>query len=433
MEKIAYLYSFETSSWKSCQTITKNLITCYSSIFNSFDQKHFNLNVEQSIYDILKTAKEIQNFNPSKIIFLDHKPHPLILLKTLSEIMSHEVFKNIELIFHIFGDYTLYSYDWSELGDLLHQMKVRFFCASDRQVELVRSFLIEGEALVKKLPFFVDENEFFYSSKLSDDTKKNFNFSSKDILLLYTGRLSQQKNVFQLILEFAKAAKNHENIKLLIAGNFDDLGNPFTGIWYHENEYYQKYLELINELDQNIKDRISYLGNLSTDSLNKIYNASDIYISMSAHNDEDFGMSPAEAMVTGLPTILTNWAGYYSFHVNDPENCSLVPVEYKDNFIDFDRDSFQTILAEHLEKISSFRKNRIHISQKAIKYLSVKQNTLVLNNFLNSPAPRFKGHSDKIDILKQSFLKSPPFLNPETLTYTTQYFKIYECYLPKKL
>ncbi len=110
-------------------------------------------------------------------------------------------------------------------------------------------------------------------------------------------------------------------------GDADKVGEPYLlkGEW--EGEYFHKLLGVYENLPENEKQYISFEGFKPNDQLNAYYNAADCLVNISVHNDEDYGMSCAEALATGLPMIITNWAGLTSFRRKPyEESILLVPV-----------------------------------------------------------------------------------------------------------
>ncbi len=438
MNRIAYVFSCESSSWKSCQSITKNLFSAYQKSFLKTEQRTFDYRFDDGKIDFLRLAIEIAKYKPTHLIFLDHKPHPVHLIVFLYEFLPHKDFQSIEFTFHVFGDFTLYPNEWIKLDDYLDQVKVKFVCASDRQVELVKKFIAKSSGVVFKCPFPVDPKEFSFKEELRKKFRQKLNLSEKDVVLLYTGRLSLQKNILPLIQDFHNLLKltSLKNVYFVIAGPFDDLGNPYTGIWYRENEFYQKYLSLLDGLPESSKERILYLGNLGAENLNLAYCGADMFVSMSAHNDEDFGMSPAEAMMSGLPVILSNWAGYSSFYELNEEFNKLIQVKHDKRFIAYNRQELLKALILSINNIDKMRSERSRLAKASLGYLSINSNAVIVKKIFDSPAKKFDGFTDLMKKLRMSYSSSPPFVEPVQKVvpnYSSTYYEIYESYLPEKL
>jgi hypothetical protein len=104
MQKIALVYSHKPSEWVSCQKIVTNLAKSYISAFGK-NVLHVSFNGNMSSAEILKSANMILEFNPTHVVFIDHKPHPLPLLNLILK-SPHKTAK-FKIIFHIFGDFCI--------------------------------------------------------------------------------------------------------------------------------------------------------------------------------------------------------------------------------------------------------------------------------------------------------------------------------------
>jgi glycosyltransferase involved in cell wall biosynthesis len=431
--KLAFIYSFQQSSWKSCQTITKNLRATYKSLTPVSNQKDFDLNDQTSLYDILLTAQEIAAFTPDQIVILDHKPHPYKILDLLYKSYTAKKIKKLpQIIIHIFGDFTLYGAQWLKIEKTLKHFSVKFVCASDSQKELVGKFLKNKKTGLYKCPFPVDANEFYFDEKLRNKNRKELGFTDAQNLYIYTGRLSLQKKILDLILDFSLYLKmSKDDAYLFLAGDFDDLGNPFKGIYSREGLYFLSYAKLMESLSDDAKKRIRYVGNLSTEELQALYSSADHFVSMSAHNDEDYGMSPAEALSTGLPCVLSDWAGYQSFKFSSDNQCFLIKTSLENNKIGYDKAQFLKTLVNLNKSIEENRKNRVELQAINTKYLSVVNNKAVIKNIIEDKIAPFSGFTPLLKELALAFEASPPFATKVEYQYNDLYKKIYDSYLSK--
>lgn len=322
--KIMIISSSEKSAWVSCQSITSNLQRSYQQVLPDAQYEflpHHALSVH-----CLELAKKIKDQNPDKIIFLDHKPSVALFLKSLC--LIYQQVKMPEILVHVYGDFILKTPDWLDLGPHLKTMKMKLICASKRQKDLVQSlFEAEGD-LVHQCPFPVRKDQFYADDNLRKTGREKYGVG-EELIFLYTGRISLQKNVVELARSFAEVLPSLERkAKLFIAGPFDDMGAPYLGLKTNTGSYQHKMMGLITELG--LEEKVFYLGNHDKQSLIELYNLSDVFVSISTHNDEDYGMSPAEAMCSGLPLILSDWGGYTSFKQNvDFPHCDLIPVKFE--------------------------------------------------------------------------------------------------------
>jgi glycosyltransferase involved in cell wall biosynthesis len=431
--KLAFLYSFEQSSWKSCQTITKNLLTTYKSIDSSNKLQHFNLNDHTSTFEMLKNAKEIVDSLPDVVVVLDHKPHPHKMLHILHEVYAEKKIKKLpQIIIHVFGDFTLYSKDWLAIEKKLKNFQVKLVCASDSQTDLVGKFLKNKKSGLYKCPFPVDAKDFSFDQDLRDKYRKMLGLGSNQTLYIYTGRLSMQKKILELMTDFAAYLKiSKDDAYLFFAGEFDDLGNPFKGIYSKEGAYFQTYSKMHASLEENVKNRIRYIGNMSSLELRSLYSSADAFVSMSVHNDEDYGMSPAEALATGLPVILTAWAGYKSFKLKNNE-CHLIDTSIGDNHIIYDKGQLLKAFFHIKKNLNDLRANRKNLQKINAQYLSVTNNKETIKNIISDKAPQFAGFSSLLSTLAEAFKNHPPFSTPKTqYFYSDLYKKVYDSYISK--
>ncbi len=415
MSKIVLIKRQNKSDWVSCQSITSNLEKVYQDIF----QDIIPLEIDKSYdkYDYWKLAEEIFKTNPSKIVFIDHTPHPCELIKALDNFFLDNL---PELVFHIFGDFTLQSKQWLSIEDILKKTPLRIICASDKQKLLLENLLNIQASSISIIPFPVDETRFYYKNEKRNDEKFNF---------LYTGRVSDQKNIIELINTFHHFNTSlNPQTTLTIAGPYDDLGIPFLGKSMKPGAYGLT----IENLVQKLKNKnIFLLGNLNHDDLLIQYNKSDAYISLSTHNDEDYGMSPAEALCSGLDCLLTDWAGYSSFKKNHPNNVVLSKVELKGSKNLPDRsDVIKKMNIISLNKKSLKQKELL--SKEAHKTLGIKSSKERLTTILNDKNASAKLHSftDIFRNLASSHIYSPdtPFLKASNGSYTSLYKEIYAPY-----
>lgn len=436
--KVTIVYSHTQSHWLSCQYITRNLLESYSKILpldNASKCQLVNFHKDLTFFEIESLAQQILSFKPSTIIFLDHTPHPIDLIKTyfsLLKISDQKIFPSF--IFHVYGDFTLLSENWLGCEKILKNFKIKWICASDAQVQLVREFIKNKSNTIFEVPFPIDNSTFYYDRAVRLSTRKLLKFNSKEVVFVYTGRLSYQKRVLTLINFFQSYLKS-TNIpsRLILAGPFDNIGSPYTGEYFQDGEFTNKFISYFNLLSPETKKRISYLGCVEEGVLQNIYNASDIYISLSTYNDEDYGMAPAEALCTGLPAILTNWGGYTSFKKSNNE-VYLIPTKINENKpkIDIDSRSLLNSALELASNINDFQKSRAQKSKININYLGIKFVSIKLDEILNFESDKFNGFSSNMQKVNQISNRSAPYIK-SSFTFSELYSDLYENYISKKL
>ena len=135
--------------------------------------------------------------------------------------------------------------------------------------------------------------------------------------LLYLGRIHPKKGIDQLLRAWALIQDNHPEWILKIAG--DDVG-------YHGSTGYLNHLKkLSNQLNLN---RVEFLGPVFGVQKEEVYKGSSIFVLPTY--SENFGMTVAEALSFGLPSIVSlgaPWSGLIDTNSgwwvkNDPKSLS---------------------------------------------------------------------------------------------------------------
>lgn len=412
MSKILCLYSYKTSSWVSCQKIVANLWLNYKEASEEVNSLHYG--VEQKGQDLIHLAEKIIDEKPDTISFIDHRPHPLELLQYLVPMWMQKFNQLPEFIFHIYGDFTLNYGKWASLARILKGAKLKFCVASSAQKKLMQK-LYEGEIFLH--PFSVRTDEFYYCEKLRLEFRKELGVTEEKIFI-FTGRLSYQKNIHLLVkhfLEHVEASKSND--KLLLFGNFDDLGDPFVNHRTTPGEYFHQVQRILQNHPK--RKQIEFKGMANSKTLNAYYNASDYFIGLSMHNDEDFGMSIAESSICGLPSILTAWGGFHDF--NFPGNHFLkVKIEEQ-------KEIMLQPLAQMLSRPNTA--DRSLISKKAHAQFSTDSTTQNLKKILNSHAQTFEGFSNLFHrVQKSSQISNKMFINFDR-KLNSLYREIYDSYI----
>ncbi len=109
-------------------------------------------------------------------------------------------------------------------------------------------------------------------------------------VVLYVGSDHARKNVTSAVRAFAQARKQEK--KLI----FVKVGKP--GILVEREK-------LLKEIDGlSVRKSVRFVGNVSSERLNELYNLADVFIFPSRF--EGFGLPPLQAMACGTPVITTN-------------------------------------------------------------------------------------------------------------------------------
>lgn len=424
MQKVACLFSYKLSSWISCQKIVFNLHKAYQ-LDKKLELLNFNYSVDQLPHEWVTTAEEIAAAEPDVIVILDHKPHPLHILQQVFQLLG----KKPRIIFHVFGDFTLYYPQWDKLGVLLEGYQVDFVVASERQKHLIDKFL--GNVKCTVCPFPVDKSEFFYNPSLRTLQRKEWELKDDEIAFVFTGRLSRQKRIHSLIKLFAEALTITKSKKahLYLFGAPDHVGDPFVGKWDAECEYFRKINKIYRALPKDIQEKIHFMGNVPNSELKGVYQGADMLVNLSVHNDEDYGMSVAEAQCSGLPAILTDWGGLAGFyHPELPEATQYIDVTIGARNKLIDSKAVVSALVRTIEG-KKFEKRK-ELSELSYNKVGVEAAAKIVKDTMAKEPEKFTGLSPFFSrVLQHYHFAQNPYINPTTRELNNNYRKIYSSYV----
>jgi glycosyltransferase involved in cell wall biosynthesis len=403
-----------------------NIHKSYQACANT-EIKNFNLkDTNTSSFEIYELAKDIEKFNPDVITIMDHKPHPIHLIKSLSFLYQGQ--KKPKIIFHIFGDFTLNFPLWEYLGPNLKGFKIEFLVASDRQKTLVDKMFLKNSTII--CPFSVDPRDFFPDQELRIKQRAEWNLTDRDVAFIFTGRLSRQKRIKTLITSFANEFANDPHAHLFLYGKEDNIGDPFLGIWDDIGEYFRIFYSAYKALPSQIQSRIHFYRQVPNAELQQIYQGADIFINVSVHNDEDFGMSVAEAQFVGLPAGLTDWGGLASFqHAQIPEATSFIPVRIGTKFKHVSISGIQKTLRAFYQNPN--RDKRSLISSAANNKFGILKVAKIIQKVIDKDSIEFGGYSPlfyKASKASQISNKVPMYLTKD-LKLNDLYRDIYSAYV----
>lgn len=419
--KIGLIFYSKDSEWKSCNSILANLISSYNQIGHDVVELSISHNSGEELEFI---CQKIVTEKISHLVFIDHRYAPAMILALLTSFIQDLP----SVYIHIYGDFFINAPQWLDSDTILKKFKIILICASSAQSNLVGQFLNYPTQNLTTIPFPVN-NDFSFSASSRELSRRNRNFSDNDFVFCYTGRISLQKNVIDAMAIFSFAAKLIPEAKLIIAGSFDDIGIPYLGYSRLPLTMETEFYLFIESLPPNIRSRIIYTGHLKQKDLIDLYLSSDAYISCSTHNDEDFGMAPAEAACCGLPLFLSNWGGFMDFKINLPEQVTLADVEINKDII---KPTFlvkKKIFPFICKQDDSFFSQNSHNARKVYSTEAVAKKLAVLIELENNLFGGFNSDFAKAALIP---ISQNRFRNDHK-EFDDNYKKIYNCYLNKGL
>ena len=164
--------------------------------------------------------------------------------------------------------------------------------------------------------FYRENND----EKETDKLRKLLGLKKDDFVVLFVGRLAQEKNVPFLIENHAKIVKDNKKCKLLIIGDGPDADN---------------FRKQVKELGVN--NSVIFTGKIPLEEIHKYYQLGTVFVT--ASNTETQGLTLLEAMAASIPVVALDDEAFqdaivdelngFLFH-NDDEYCEALLKLMKD-------------------------------------------------------------------------------------------------------
>lgn len=204
--------------------------------------------------DFLKAIRA--NFPKSKIVFTIHDQgwtSPLLgNSESLRKISVHHKVNNID------NDTVRYVRDFCKEEKKMYQIADAVICLSHSTYQLLHEVYGVSTNKLYDIPnCFIKSSKGLVLSK--KEARAKLNISEKEKILLFVGRPTKAKGIFELLKAFEQICATFKDIRLVVAGEVHSLGN-FT------------------KLTPGSSSHITYTGLLSSEQLNLWYAAADIGI-----------------------------------------------------------------------------------------------------------------------------------------------------------
>ena len=159
----------------------------------------------------------------------------------------------------------------------------------------------------------IDTERFYKATAIPRD---KIGISETDFVIVFSGRLTPEKGILELILAI-KQIRNIVDCKLLIIG----------ASAYGKDKQPTPFIEKLEEETESIKDSVLYTGYVDYNDIPSYLKAADIAVVPSMW-EEPFGLTVVEAMAAGLPLITTQSGGI-------PEICEgIATIVERENIVD---------------------------------------------------------------------------------------------------
>lgn len=262
----------------------------------SFNLPHYET-YSISLPSILKSIDFLTNLNPSEIYISTPGPVGLVGL-LLGKLLNIPV----KGVYHT--DFTCqYNYiDEDSTGIELLEIYTKWFYSMLDEIKVptiaYKKILADRAYDEKKMTVFrrgIEKEIFYYQKDKTEYFKQKYSLP-QGINLLYSGRISKDKNLDFLIYLFCRLVNDstlfNYNINLIIAG---------------DGPYLDEFKTKIKKLNLSQKEKVIILGKVNRNDLAELYSVADLFLFPS--NTDTFGMVVLEALACGLPCIVSDIGG----------------------------------------------------------------------------------------------------------------------------
>lgn len=223
--------------------------------------------------------------------------HTEFSLGIFGRIMAKEQGLPVVHTYHtIYEDYTHYLTHFKALdkrAKAFARTYTKLCCNTVEQVivptEKTRKLLLNYSVHkdISVVPTGIDLSKFEksrYAREEIEELKQNYGIKPEDKVMLYIGRVSQEKNIGEIIEAMPGYMPDRKNVKFLIVGS----GPALSGLE-----------QMVEQLG--LSDQFIFAGAKPWDKIGLYYQLGDVFVS--ASKSETQGLTYIEAMASGLPVV----------------------------------------------------------------------------------------------------------------------------------
>lgn len=218
-------------------------------------------------------------------------------LGIFGRIMARELKLPIVHTYHtIYEDYTHYLTHFKALdrrAKAFARVYSKVACNTVEQVivptektrQLLQRYSVHKDISV--IPTGIDLHKFDRSNYTEEEIstlRQQYGIRTEDKILLYLGRVSQEKNLEEVILAMPEYMKTRQNVVFVVVGSGPAL---------------EKLKELVKELK--LEERFVFTGSKPWDTIGLYYRLGDVFVS--ASRSETQGLTYIEALASGVPVV----------------------------------------------------------------------------------------------------------------------------------
>ncbi len=151
------------------------------------------------------------------------------------------------------------------------------------------------------IPLGINNDDFIFDPEYKTSSRNNLDIKEDDIVIIYVGRLSFHAKAHHLPMylaleKIANKLPSNKRIHLIQTG------------WFATDFIESAYKEEAKKICPSIN--CIFLDGREQENKNITFACGDIFMSLSDNIQETFGLTPLEAMASGIPVIVSDWDGY---------------------------------------------------------------------------------------------------------------------------
>ncbi len=223
--------------------------------------------------------------------------HTEFSLGIFGRIMAKELKLPIVHTYHtIYEDYTHYLTHFKALdrrAKAFARTYTKLCCNTVEQVivptektkKLLMTYSVHKDISI--VPTGIDLSKFDrdnYSREEVEELRNKYGIQKEDKVLIYIGRVSQEKNIEEILRAMPEYMATRKNVKFVIVGSGPELCK-------------------LQELSQGlgVNSQVIFTGSKAWDTIGLYYRLGDVFVS--ASQSETQGLTYIEAMASGLPVV----------------------------------------------------------------------------------------------------------------------------------
>jgi len=249
---------------------------------------------------------------------------------------------NIPLVYHLHNEKLSNTVPQH---DLIYQAATKIITVSDYIKSCVQT-INKNDTKSETVHNGIDLDAFSLSKGKQTTGRAEIGLSDNDFVLVFSGRINQEKGILQLI-ESLNKLNDCPNIKLLVIG----------GSFYGNSANEDSFIRNLKKKAELLKDRVIFTGFMPYEQIPDFIRMSDVAVIPSIW-DDPFPTTVLEAQAMGVPIITTRRGGIPEEVTED--NAILLNTD--EHFVDSLTDAIR-LLYEHPEKRKAMSEISISRSQ----------------------------------------------------------------------